>query len=128
MLPSFIFPETTVEAKGNSEPLDLGESAGSVLLLTLGILEVVEQESLDIAIWGSADGEDWGEEPLRAFPQKFYDGTSQILMDLGPTPDVKFLRADWKVHRWGVGSTTPMFRFYVFAEPFSGELSQRKSA
>ena len=126
MLPNFIFPETTIEKDGGGPAVELGEGGG-VLLLSLGIVDIVEQESLDVSIWGSTDGEQWGEKPLRAFPQKFYRGTYQILMDLSSQPDVKFLRVQWKVKRWGVGSQTPMFRFYVFAEPFAA-VSQAKTA
>ncbi len=125
MLPAFLVPETTIDSTGSTEPIDLGQSAGKMLLLTLGILDVVEQESLDIALWGSADGEDWGEDPIRTFPQKFYEGTYQILCPLDAQPDIRYLRVDWKVHRWGVGSTTPMFRVYLFAEPFAAYASRK---
>ena len=118
MLPAFIIPEQTIDAIGNGEDVELGDAAGQMLLLTLGVTDIVEQESLDISVFGSADGEEWGENKLRAFPQKFYRGTSSILFDLSQHADVKFLRVDWTVHRWGVGSKTPMFKFYVFAEKF----------
>ena len=121
MLPEFIVPETTVDANGTGKVIELGAAAGQMLLLALGIAEIVEQESLDLLIWGSADGEQWGEKPLRVFPQKFYGGTSQLLLDLDAHPDTKFLRAEWKVSRWGVGSTTPMFKFYVWAEPVAAQ-------
>ena len=116
---NFLVSETRVEADGAAPTLDLGPSAGRTLLLTLGITKIVEQESLDVAIWGSADGNDWGAKPLLAFPQKFYAGTYTLLLDLSAKPDVRRLQARWKVARWGVGSTKPMFTFYVFAEPAS---------
>ena len=119
MLPAFLVPETTIDSNGSTDPIDLGESAGNRLLLTLGILDIVEQESLDIAIWGSEDGEEWGEKPIRSFPQKFYAGTYQILCPLDASPEVRYLRVEWKAHRWGVGETTPMFKFYLFAELFA---------
>lgn len=128
MLPDFVLPETTVHEKGAGPALELGEAASRTLLLTLGIVDIEEQESLDVAIRGSADGENWGEEPIRTFPQKFYRGTSQVLLDLGDHPDVKFLRVEWKVNRWGVGSQTPMFKFYVFAEPFAGTVLEKRGA
>ncbi len=118
MLPNFLFPETTVESSGSGEACAVGGGNG-LLLLTLGIGEVVEQESLDIRIMGSADGEQWLEKPLRSFPQKFYQGVSQILLDLSASPEVKYLRVDYLTARWGVGFKTPKFKFYVFAEPFS---------
>jgi hypothetical protein len=128
MLPNFILPETAVEKDGTGPAIELGELRSPTLLLTLGIMDVVEQESLDVSIWASADGEKWGEKPLLAFPQNFYRGTYQILCDLSARPDTKFLRTQWKTARWGVGSATPMFRFYVFAEPFAGAVSQAKTA
>ena len=128
MLPDFIVPENTVNAKGDGPVIELGAATGGMLLLTLGITEIVEQEALDVVIFGSTDGEQWSEKPLRSFPQKFYRGTYQILFDLGAHLEVKFLRASWSVNRWGVGSPTPMFRFYVFAEPFSEASSERKTA
>ena len=76
------------------------------------------RKALDLSISGSADGEEWSAKPIRAFPQKFYQGTSWILLDLSGHSDVKYLRAEWIVNRWGVGSTTPMFKFYVHAEKF----------
>ena len=79
-----------------------------MLILTLGITRIIEQESIDIAIWGSADGTDWGAKPLVTFPQKFYCGTYQIVLDLSERPDVKYLRAKWAVNRWGKATQTPV--------------------
>ena len=120
MLPAFLVPETTIDSNGTTDPIDLGESAGHRLLLTLGILDIVEQESLDIAIWGSEDGEEWGEKPIRSFPQKFYAGTYQILCPLDArSPRSATCASSGNIHRWGVGETTPMFKFYLFAELFA---------
>ncbi len=127
MLPAFVLPETTVNENAAGPALELGQAAGQVLVLTLGILDVVEQESLDLSLEGSTDGEDWGEAPVRAFLQKFYAGTYSILVDLSAHPDIKYLRANWTVNRWGVGSLTPMFKFYVFAEVFE-ETASAKTA
>ena len=113
MYEAFLVPEVTIEAAGESEPVEIGAGAGKLLLLTLAITKIVEQESLDVSIWGSADGTEWGEAPLKAFPQKFYQGVYQLLFDLGQKPDVRFLRAKWAVNRWGVGSTTPHFSFLI---------------
>ena len=110
-------PDTQVEANGNGPVLELGSSTGKTILLTLGITKIVEQESLDVSIWGSPDGAEFGAATLMAFPQKFYVGVHASLLDLSRHPDVKYLQARWKVARWGVGSTQPMFTFYVFAEP-----------
>ena len=116
---NFLVPETKVEANGSGPSLDVGPSAGRPLLLTLGITKIVEQESLDVSIWGSPDGSNWGAKPLVAFPQKFYAGTYSLLLDLSGKPEIRCLQARWQVARWGVGSTQPMFTFYIFAEPVS---------
>ena len=115
---SFLVAESKVTENGSGAPLELGVSAGKMLLLTLGITNIAEQQSLDVAVWGSAEGSDWGAKPLLVFPQKFYRGTYALLLDLGQRPEARYLQARWQVARWGVGSTTPMFVFYVFAEPF----------
>lgn len=117
MQSQFVVPETTVTEKGTGEAVQLDGSGNGTLLLTLGITDIIEQEALDVSVYGSADGEAWGEKPLRVFPQKFYRGTYSVLMNRGE--DVKFLRAQWDVQRWGVGAQTPKFRFYLFVEPFS---------
>ena len=116
MLPNFILPETTVREAGNGSPLELGQSQGRLILLTMGITRILEQESLDVSVWGSADNADWGTKALIAFPQKFYCGTYQILLDLSKSPEVNYLRAKWQVNRWGKGDPKPLFGFYLFAQ------------
>jgi len=113
MLDRFLVPEITVEANGEGEPLDLAESAGKAFLLTLAVTRILEQQALDVSVWGSADGADWGAKPLSAFPQKFYEGVSQILLDLREKPEIKHLRVKWTVNRWGVGSPKPRFSFLL---------------
>lgn len=118
MLPAFILPETTIREAGTGPALELGQSQGGLVLLTLGITRVIEQESLDVSIWGSADNADWGTKPLISFPQKFYCGTYQILLDLAGHPEVKYLRVKWQAQRWGRGEPKPLFGLYVFAQDF----------
>jgi hypothetical protein len=116
MLPEFLIPETTVREAGSGLVLSLGDNAGGVLLLTLGITRIVEQESLDVSIWGSEDGNNWGTKPLLTFPQKFYCGTYQTQIDLSDHSETKYLRAKWQVNRWGRGKSTPLFTIYLFGE------------
>jgi hypothetical protein len=114
MLEAFLVPEkTVVNAKGDGPALDLRSTEGRIFLLTLEITEIIEQESLDVAIYGSPDGAIWDAKPLAAFPQKFYREEVPLLLNLTARPDVKFIRAHWEVHRWGRGSETPMFEFCV---------------
>jgi hypothetical protein len=96
-------------------------------LLTLGITRIIEQESLDVAVWGSADNVEWGAKPVVSFPQKFYCGTYQILLDLRGHPDVRFLRTKYQAQRWGKGEPKPLFGAYVFAQGAQQELSMSAS-
>ena len=118
MLPAFVIPETTIREAGTGPALDLGNSQGGLVLLILGITRIIEQESLDVSVWGSGDGAEWDAKPLIAFPQKFYCGTYQILVDLSQHAGVRYLRVQWKASRWGKGDPKPLFGFYVFAQEF----------
>ena len=114
MLEAFLVPEkTTVTAKGDGPTIELKPSDGRVFLLTLAITDIIEQESLDVSIFGSSDGAAWDAKPIVAFPQKFYREETPLLLDLAARPEVKFIRAHWEVARWGRGTETPMFEFHV---------------
>jgi hypothetical protein len=114
MIDAFLVAEkTVVNAKGDGPAMDVSSATGRVFLLTLEITKIIEQESLEVSIHGSADGAEWGAKAVVAFPQKFYCGQSPLLLDLTAHPDVKFVRAHWEVGRWGRGTETPMFEFGV---------------
>jgi len=121
MLPEFLLPETTVREAGAGPVIALGPHQGNVLILTLGITRIIEQESLDLSICGSADGAEWGAKPLITFPQKFYCGTYQLVLDLSDRPEVRYLRARWQVNRWGKGGPTPLFDMYLFVKELQPE-------
>jgi hypothetical protein len=128
MLPTFLLPETTVREAGTGSELDLDAFQGKQLLLTLGITRIIEQESLDVTIWGSVDGKEWSAKPLLAFPQKFYCGTYQMVLDLSQHADVKFVRAKWGAQRWGKGDPKPLFGFYLFAQQLKQPVAMPASA
>jgi len=123
MLPNFLIPETVIREAGTGPELSLSSMAGGLLLLTLGITRIIEQQSLDISIWGSADNADWGAKPLLSLPQKFYCGTYQLFLDLSANPDIKYLRAKWQVSRWGRGDPKPLFGIYLFAQDASKQVA-----
>jgi hypothetical protein len=121
MIPEFLLTETTVREAGTGPEVSLGEQQGGTLVLTLGITRIIEQESIDLSIWGSIDGTNWGAKPLATFPQKFYCGTYQIIVDLSDHHDTKFLRVKWAVNRWGKGEPKPLFTIYLFAQALKQE-------
>jgi hypothetical protein len=121
MLPHFLVPETTVREAGAGPAFSLEEQGGT-LILTLGITRIIEQESIDLSIWGSPDSSNWGVKPLLSFPQKFYCGTYQLILDLSSHSEVKHLRAQWQVNRWGKGDPKPLFSIYLFAQQLEHRL------
>jgi hypothetical protein len=114
MIDAVLVPSKTVAtSKGDGSTVDVSGASSRVFLLTLEITKIIEQESLDVSVHGSADGATWGAKAIVAFPQKFYCEQSPLLLDLTAHPDVKFVRAHWEVARWGRGTEIPMFEFGV---------------
>jgi hypothetical protein len=114
MLPSFLLTERQVNESGFTPALDLGTSLTDPIEIIFGITHAKEQQSLDLSIWGSEDGQNWGERPLLTFPQKYYCGTYQL--SLHPSRrHVRFLQARWHVTRWGHSSKATVFGFYIMA-------------
>jgi hypothetical protein len=106
---SLIPASTRLESNGDGAPLDISETVSRTFFCTLTVSEQIEQESLDVSIWGSADGQDFGKRPLLKLPQQFYRGTTKMVLDISFRAEVKFLRARWELNRWGRVSPTPMF-------------------
>ena len=128
MVEGFLIPEkTTVSAKGDGASMDISAAQSRVFLLSLNIINIIEQESLDVSVHGSADGTNWDAKPLVAFPQKFYRGQHPLLLDLTSQPGVKFLRAHWEVGRWGRGVETPMFEFQLALREVPASVLQETS-
>jgi hypothetical protein len=129
MIDTVLVPaKTVVNAKGNGVPVDVSAAAHRVFLLTLSITNIVEQESLDVSLYGSADGATWEPKAIVAFPQKFYRGQQPLLADLTQHPGVKFVRAHWEVNRWGRGTETPMFEFDVTIKEVPPEVLREAAA
>ena len=101
--------DTRLEASGDGASFNISESATRTFLCRLTITDQIEQESLDVSIWGSPDGETWPKRPLLKLPQQFYRGTTKQVLDLSLRPEVKFIRARWDLNRWGRVAPTPMF-------------------
>jgi hypothetical protein len=129
MIATFLVPQkTSVSAKGDGPALDVSGAGSRVFLLMLEITAVVEQESLDVSIFGSADGTNWGVKPVDKFPQKFYRGQHPLLLDLSQSPETRFLRAHWEVNRWGRGELTPMFEFHISIKEVPADVLKEATA
>jgi hypothetical protein len=109
-----LLPGTVARLNGTGAEIALASDRGKPLLLTLEVNRIVEQESLEVSIWGSPDRQIWTR--LSVFPRKDYCGSYAQMLDLSMYPDIEFLRTDWKVIRWGSGETTPLFEFSVSAQ------------
>jgi hypothetical protein len=113
MLPDFVIPEITVRECGESPAFMVDEHGQSGLVLTLGITHAMEQECFDLDIFESPDGKTWSAKPLASFRNKFYCGTYQQMLTREHS---RFLKAVWRVSRWGRQEAPPFFRFYLFAQ------------
>jgi hypothetical protein len=100
---------TRMEASGDGASFNISKSASRTFLCQLTVADQIEQESLDVSIWGSADGVSWPKKPLLKLPQQFYRGTTKMVLDLSLRPEVQFIRARWELNRWGRVAPTPMF-------------------
>ena len=101
--------DTKLESNGDGAAFDISESTTRTFFCVLTISDHIEQESLDISIWGSADGQAFAKKPLLKLPQQFYRGTCKMVLDVSLRPEVKFLRAKWELNRWGRVVPLPMF-------------------
>ena len=106
---TLIAPNTKMEASGDGAPFDTSASASRTFLCLLTVADQLEQESLDVSIYGSADGSIWTPKPLLKMPQQFYRGHTKMVLDLSLRHEIKFIRAKWELNRWGRGAPLPMF-------------------
>ena len=115
----FLLPETVARQDGTGSVLKVdSEFESRVVRLTLGITRIIAQENLDVSVWGSENGEYW--QLLLNFPQKFYCGTYSTVLNLTEHPNVKYLRAEWRMGRLIQEERAPLFEFYLLA----GELRE----
>ena len=106
---TLIPPNTKTESNGEGSSFDISTSSTRTFLCLLTVADQLEQESLDVSIYGSADGVTWTAKPLLKMPQQFYRGHTKMVLDLSLRPEIKFIRAKWELNRWGRGAPLPMF-------------------
>ena len=100
---------TQLKASGEGQPHDVSSAQSHTFLCSMLIADQIEQESVDISVWGSEDGQSWGKMPLLKMPQRFYRGETRQVLDLSSRPEIRFLRAKWELARWGRVAPHPMF-------------------
>jgi hypothetical protein len=108
---------------GTGQTIDLGLDHASLLLTSMGINHVIENERLTLSIWGSVDGNDWGDKPLVSFPPKAYCGVYSTFLNLAAHPHVRYLRAKWNMVRCGHAYGDPLFGFYASVQESSSQLN-----
>jgi hypothetical protein len=101
--------DTLVKESGFSAPVDIRLSQTRTFYCVMNISDQIEQESVDVSIWGSVDGENWGTHPILKLPQQFYRGETRAVLDLTLVPEINFIRAGWDLNRWGRVAPLPMF-------------------
>jgi hypothetical protein len=106
---SLIPADTRLDSSADGAPLNISATVSRTFFCTLTVTRQIEQESLDVSIWGSADGQEFGKRPLLKLPQQFYRGATKMVLDISLRQEIKFLRARWVLNRWGRVSPTPMF-------------------
>ena len=102
--------DTRVEENGEGEKVDVSATSTRTFFCLMVISDQIEQESIDVSIWASADGENWGTHPVLKLPLQFYRGETRAVLELVLRPEVKFIRARWELNRWGRVAPLPMFR------------------
>ena len=102
--------DTVVEEDGAGESADISASTSRTFFCTLYISDQIEQESIDVSVWGSPDAANWGTQPILKLPQRFYRGETRAVLELSYWPEVKFIQARWQLNRWGRVAPLPMFK------------------
>ena len=101
--------DTLVKESGFGAAVDIRASQTRTFFCVMNITDQIEQESVDVSIWGSIDGENWGTHPILKLPQQFYRGETRAVLDLTLVPEINFIRAGWDLNRWGRVAPLPMF-------------------
>src|SRR5258708_20316128 len=69
---SLIPADTRLESNGDGAPLDISETVSRTFFCTLTVTEQIEQESLDVSIWGPPNRQAVATPPLFHLPHHFY--------------------------------------------------------
>jgi hypothetical protein len=104
-----LIPLSRLTGDGEGAPIDVSKSSTRTFLCKMEVTAQIEQESIELSVRGSQDGEAWEKKPLLIMPQRFYNGETSQVLDISPRPDLHYIRARWKLTRWGRVAPHPMF-------------------
>jgi hypothetical protein len=121
--PKCLLVESVRKGDGVGPIVALDQYCSKLLVVTLGITDVVERTGLTVSVWGSSDQKEWGSQPLLTFRQRQYCGVYSVLLNMATHTDVRYLRVQWNMNRWGRGERTPLFGFEVFLEESGARVS-----
>ena len=126
--PKCLLADSVQRVDGFGPAVDLGEYRGKLLVVTLSVNAVVERTGLTVSLWGSPDqgsanNLEWGTKPLITLRQRQYCGVYSALLNLAQRPDIRSLRVQWNMSRWGKGERIAQFGFQVFVEESGARVS-----
>jgi len=122
-LPKLLLTDAVRAADGAGPAVPLNDFRSKLLVVTLDITNVVERTGLTVSVWGSSDQGEWGAKPLLTFRQRQYCGVYSVLLNMAMHPDVRYLRVQWSVNRFGRTERSPLFGFEVFLEESGARVS-----
>ena len=121
--PKYLLSDAVRRGDGVGPVAALDEYCSKLLVVTLDITHVVERTGLTVSVWGSPDQAEWGAKPLVTFRQRQYCGVYSVLLNLATYPEIRYVRVQWSMNRWGKTVRTPLFGFEVFAQESGARIS-----
>ena len=121
--PMCLLADSVHRLDGFGPAVELGEYRGKLLVVTLSVNAVVERTGLTVSVWGSPDQLEWGANPLITLRKRQYCGVYSALLNLAQRPEIRALRVQWNMSRWGKGERIAQFGFQVFVEESGARVS-----
>ena len=122
----YVVPACAVHSDGCGPIFELSSlERGTLLVLTLAINCVLEHERLFVSVWGSQDAENWGTAPLVSFTPKYYCGLYSTLLSLTAHPEIRYIRAQWRMQQLKKATKQLMFGFHISVEQSGARISAR---
>ena len=102
---------TLLQEDGSGAAVDIRDSSTRTFFSVMVITDQIEQESVDVNIWGCSRRRNLGHasDPEIARSSSAYRGETRAVLDLTMVPEVNFIRAGWELKRWGRVAPLPMF-------------------